>query len=207
MTITYPLSLPNTTDIRFVTLRGKSVVAISRSPFNFKEQVFAFPADAWAGDITLRKMARAAAETWISFLLKLNGVEGTFLLGDPNAASPRGTPTGTPQVDGAAQTGKVLATKGWTNNSTGNLLEGDYIQLGTGATSRLHKVLTASVDADGSGLVSIDIWPRLRASPADSATITTSNCVGVFRLASSMAEWDIDEAQHYETGFSIVESI
>ena len=209
MTITYPLTLPaNLADISAVTIRPRAVVSVSESPITLKQQVQSRPGDRWWIDVTLKIMDRATVEKWEAFFLKLNGMEGTFLIGDPGATSPRGTPTGTPVVDGASQTGKLLDIRGWTNSSTGNLLEGDYIHIGTGITQRLHKILTASVDADGSGdSADVDIWPRLRESPADGASITTSTAQGVFRLASNEMTWRIDEALIYETEFSAVEAI
>lgn len=165
------------------------------------------PSDRWVMSVELIIMQRANVEAWISFFLKLNGREGTFLFGPPAAGTPRGTPTGTPLVDGAGQTGKSLDTKGWTNGSTGNLLEGDYIQIGTGSTSRLYKILTASVDADGSGLATIDIWPRLRESPADGATIVTTDAVGLFRLANNTMPWNLQGVSIYEASFDAVEAI
>ncbi len=207
MAITFPLALPNTTDIRLVTMMPRAVVGVSESPFTLQQQVNAFPADRWDAEIVLTKMNRASAEKWLAFFLKLNGPEGTMLLGDPAGLTARGTPTGSPQVDGASQTGKELDTKGWTNNSTGNLLEGDYIQIGTGSGAQLYKVLDASVDADGSGLsANINIWPRLRTSPADSATVVTSSTVGVFRLVSTVMDWSVDEALIYETSFKVAEA-
>ena len=56
-----------------------------------------------------------------------------------------------------------LITDGWTPSQTGILLTGDYIQLGTGLASRLHKVL-ADVNSDGGGNATFDIWPSTSAA-------------------------------------------
>lgn len=64
------------------------------------------------------------------------------------------------------------------------LLPGDYLQLGSGASSRLHKVITPAV-ADGNGEAVLDIWPALRASYADGAAVTLDSPRGVWRLASN----------------------
>ena len=118
MTITYPLSLPNTTSFRSVTFRPASVVAVSQSPFSKKQQVHAHPGDQWVVEVTLRPMVRADAEDWISLWLKLNGAEGTLLIGDRTGATPRGSWAGAPVVDGAAQTGKSFNVKGFTASQT-----------------------------------------------------------------------------------------
>lgn len=82
-------------------------------------------------------------------------------------------------------------------------------QLTTSATSiitrRLHKVLF-DVNSDGSGNVSLSLWPNLRSSPADSAAITIASPKGKFMLASP-PEWSIDEAQTYGIEFTAVEDL
>ena len=109
-------------------------------------------------------------------------------------------------MDGASQTGLILNTKGWPVSTNGVLLAGDYLQIGTGATSRLYKTLN-DVDTDAGGLATLDNWPRLRESPADSATITLTNPGGVFRLARNDSEWDISTATIYGLGISAIEAI
>jgi len=103
-----------------------------------------------------------------------------FSIGDPKRATPKGNPVGTPVVNGAGQSGYTLATRGWTASATGVLLDGDCIQIGY----RLHRV-TADANADSSGHATLAIWPPLRETPADGATIQTSNCKGIFRLVAS----------------------
>lgn len=206
MAIVYPLALPTTPTPSRMLMRSINAVAMSQSPFTFEQQVFEHQGGIWAAEIALPPMERAAAEEWISFLLKLRGRNGTFLLVPFSAKTARGSGAGTPQVDGAGQTGLVLNTKGWTASSTGVLLAGDYLQIGTGSTSRLYKNLN-DADSDAGGLAVLDIWPRLRESPADSATITLTNPEGVFRLARNDSEWDISTATIYGLGISAMEAI
>ncbi len=206
MAITYPLALPTTTDFRRVTMSGESVVALSRSIFTRTAQAQEHAGMLWHIGITLKPMKRAAAEAWIAFLLKLNGRQGTFLMYDPAGPTARGSLLGTPLVDGAAQTGQELATKGWTATQTGVLLAGDYLSLGTGEQTRLHKVLD-DVDSDGSGLATINIWPRLRESPGDSDALTFASAKGTFRLAGNVSTWDVSVAQFYGLGFQAEEAI
>jgi hypothetical protein len=141
-------------------------------------------------------MTREEAEDWLSFLLKLNGKEGTFLAGDFDAETPRGVATGTPLVDGASQTGNSLATKGWTVSTTGIMKAGDYIQLGTGSTSRMYKVLE-DVNSDVTGDATLTLWPSLRSSPADNDAITTQSCKTQFRLSANSVSWSTNSLMHY----------
>jgi len=206
MAISYPLSLPTTTGIAKIRLVANDIVGISQSPFTAAQQVYRYTGQFWEADITLPPMTRAEAEYWISFLLKLNGPYGTFLLSDPVGGTARGVATGTPLVNGGSQTGNELVTDGWTTSTTGILKAGDYIQLGSAATARLYKVLD-DVNSDGSGNATLTLWPDLRSAPADNATITVSNPKGVFRLATASAQWDVNEASIYGLTFGAREAL
>ena len=154
-------------------------------------------------------MKRADAEEWISFLIKLKGSYGTFLLGDPSAITPRGTASsspGTPVVNGGSQTGDQLVIDGATASQTGYLKAGDYIQLGSGASAKFHKVLE-DTDTDGSGNATLTIFPDLRSSPADDATVVVTNAKGVFRLSDNLINWNVDEASVYGITFGCAESL
>lgn len=205
MAISYPISLPNA-DIAKVRLVANNIVGVSQSPFTAVQQVYKYTGQFWEADITLPPMKREQAEYWISFLLKLNGSYGTFLLGDPNGQTARGVATGTPLVNGASQTGNELITDGWTTSTTGILKAGDYIQLGSGATAKLYKVLD-DVNSDSSGNATLTLFPDLRTSPSDNATITVANPKGVFRLNTSATSWDINEASIYGITFGAREAL
>jgi len=206
MAVTFPLAIPTSKGLAKIRLTANNVVGISQSPFTAKQQVYKYTGQFWEADISLPPMKRADAEYWISFLLKLNGSYGTFLLGDPNGATARGVATGTPLVNGASQTGSDLITDGWTPNTTGILKAGDYIQLGGGASALLHKVLD-DVNSDGSGNATLTLWPDLRTAPSDNAAIVVSAPKGVFRLTANQQAWDINEATFYGITFGAREAI
>jgi hypothetical protein len=200
MAITYPLSLP--TNVSFTTARilARSVVGTSRSPFTGAEQVQKHQGQWFEFDGKLPPMARGNAEEWITFLLKLNGKQGTFLMGDPSGKTARGIGTGTPLINGGSQTGNSLITDGWTASQTGILKAGDYLQLGTSSNARLYKVLQEA-NSDGSGNATFDIWPSINTAFADNTALTISSPVGVFRLSTNEMPWDISTAQNYGIAF------
>ena len=206
MAISYPLTLPSHTGIAQIDFRAINTVGMSMSPFTYAQQVVAHSGQRWEADITLPPMKRADAEQWIAWLISLRGQLGTFTLGDPTGAIPRGSAGGTPVVNGADQVGGTLAIDGCTASQTGWLKAGDYIQLGSGSTATLHKVFQ-DADSDGSGNVSLDIWPYIRSAPTDGSTVVTSNTVGKFRLASNEQNWSINEASIYGMTFGAVEAI
>ncbi len=206
MAITYPLTLPSHTGIRNITLRAVNTVGLTQSPFTYAQQAVAHSGQRWEVDVTLPAMNRADAEQWVAFLISLRGRFGTFTLGDPVGASPRGSAGGTPLVNGASQIGGTLNIDGCTASQTGWLKAGDYIQLGTAGSATLHKVL-ADVDSNGSGEVAVDIWPYIRTAPSDNATVVVTNTIGRFRLASDEQNWSIRETALYGITFGGVEAI
>jgi len=207
MAITYPLSLPVATKaIQSIEIRAVNAVAYARSPFTFAGQAFAYAGQMWTADVTLKPMKRADAEQWNAWLFSLRGQLGTFLMGDPMGATARGVATGTPLVNGASQTGGSLVIDGATISTTGWLKAGDYIQLGSGSSSRLHKVL-ADANSDGGGNVTLDIWPHIRVAPADNAAVTVSDAKGLFRLSSNDQGFSINESAIYGMTFGAMEAV
>jgi len=127
-------------------------------------------------------------------------------MGDPLCATPQGNIGGTPRVNGGSQTGETLNIDGCTADVTDWLKAGDYIQLGAAGTANLHKVLE-DVNTNGSGEATLSLWPHIRTAPADNATVTVTNAVGRFRLASNETAWSINEASIYGISFSAMEAI
>lgn len=179
MSITYPVTPPASPAPQRIELRAAAVTGVSVSPFTLQHQVYEYPGQLWQMDVALPPMRRAQAEPWIAFLLSLNGRKGTFYYGDPTGRIPRGAASGSPVVNGSGQSGQIISVRGFTPGVTGIMKAGDYIQVGI----YLYRILQ-DANSDGSGNASLDIWPRLRLSPADGAAIITSNTVGVWRMIS-----------------------
>jgi len=206
MAITYPLALPTSIGMANITLRSTNAVALSSSPFTYAQKVYAYPGQRWSASVSIPPVHRDLAEPWIAFLTALRGQYGTFLMGDPNATSPQGAASGTLLIKGASQTGGSINCDD-AENDTLILKAGDYVQLGTTAATRtLHKLLQ-DVTSDGSGNFTMEIWPHVRTSPSDDSTITYTNTVGRWRLASNETEWSIDAATKYGISFDCVEAI
>lgn len=209
MAETYPLNFPTHTGVASVTLIAEDVVAVTTSPFTLTQQVVRHAGARWSATISIPPTKRGDADYWNAFLLRLRGKFGTFLLGDPNADTPRGSASasaGTPVVNGAGQTGNELAIDGLPASITGYLKAGDYIQLGSGSSARLYKVLE-DVDSNASGEATLNLWPDLRSSPTDGAAVVVSNAKGVFRLNSNEIIWDTNNAGFYSISFSAVEAL
>lgn len=210
MAIAYPLTLPTTIGIEQIELRANNVVAVSESPFTFVQQTVVHQGQRWEASIQIPPVRKDLAEPWVAFLLSLQGRRGTFLLGDPNMAAPRGSAAstpGTPLVDGALSIGdSEITIDGLPASATGYLKAGDYIQLGSAGTSTLHKVLT-DVDSDGAGEATVDIWPSVRRVVANNEAVVVSNTKGLFRLAANVSSWSINNSSAYGISFDAVEVI
>lgn len=192
MSISYPLSLPQVPTIAGgagnyitgtkVTFGAGFIVAIARSPYSRQAQTYQHQGDGWSAQFDFPMMTRAQASPWIGFLLSLKGQVGYFAMGDPGNKGLLSNAAGTVTVNGGSQTGYTLVVSGL----TGTLKAGDYISVGSGATQRLYMNL---VDITGAG--TLDIFPRLRESPANGASVTLgATAKGVFRLTESNIKWE-----------------
>ena len=180
MAISYPITLPlNPAPVGF-TINQASFSALTQSPFSAAQQVQLMQGQLWSISADFPPMNEDQARNWAGILAGLNGRFGTFLFGDPKWKAPRGNWGAAPTVNGASQTGQSLAVNGLPTSAV--IRAGDYFQLGTAASSRLYMV---TKDATASaGAVTLDIWPRLRQSPANADPITIASPKGVFRLSS-----------------------
>ncbi len=183
--ITYPLSLPTSPSPASISFTPQFAVGESISPFSYQAEYFDWLGQQLMVQITLPPMSREQAEEWLAWGLALNGVLGSFVMGDMTNSKSRGTMAGTPVVNGAGQQrGNVLNSRGWTALSP-ICKKGDLIQLG----SRLYRNLS-DVTAAADGTADLDVFPRLRDTLTDGQQIITNNPTGLWRLSKPFP-WDI----------------
>jgi len=208
MTITFPVTIPTgrEADIATLTISAIDVVGRSMSPFTKASQSFEHPGKLWQMVVELNPLSRAAAQPWVAFLTSLRGRYGTFTMGDPSAATPRGPAGGTPRVSTSSQTGLTLVTYGWTGSATGVLLAGDYVQLNDGASPRLYKNI-ADVNTTSGGVATLDLWPTLRSPPNSGATIIVNSCVSVWQLTDNGMNVAISGPGIHQISFSAEEAL
>jgi len=196
MAISYPMTLPSTPGFRELTFRPVNINGQATSEFTGQTQITQWNGEWWEADLTLPPMLRATAEDWLALITALRGTVGTFYLGPEKAArTAQGTPSGV-TVNGAGQSGTTIALAG-----SGSFAAGDWIQIGSGSTSRLHKVLVASTVA-----ATVEIFPRLRESPTNGSSVVVASPKGVFRLAEDAREWNVDVVRMYGLRFSAREA-
>lgn len=191
MAIAYPIDLP-ANGITSIEWRALNAVVTSQSPFTYKQQVIAHGGQRWEATVNIAPLNKASAATWKAALISLKGSSGTMLLGNPVYDVPQGTVSAcTLSGDAGAETVTVTMT--------GSLKAGDYIQLGSGSSAKLHQVL---VDQSGNG--SLEIWPALRTTYSNQSVIFNAP-KGLFRLSQNMTSWSIDNASIYGISFDVVE--
>ena len=202
--IVYPLTMPTVPSPRKITIGANNLNSASISPFTGTAQIVQWAGEWWEAEVALPDMPISQAEFWITFLVALRGIVGTFLLGDPSRKTPQGPALGTPLISGAFSAGTTcVLTKGWAANQDQPLFAGDYIQLG----QRLHKVLL-STPTGSSGFSYLLIFPAIRAEGVvDGQTIITQNCVGTFRLSGNWRQWQTDFSRMRTLSFKAVEAI
>lgn len=191
MAISYPRDLPTEMVIQRAIVRPRNIVAEAASRFTGQRQVQAHQGQFWEIEIDLAPHPPDDAAAVTAWMSSLEGPARTFYIGDPMRSTPLGTAAsspGTPQVAGASQIGQDISGDGGPTSETGWLVAGDYVQIGTGTSSRLHKVL-ADVNTDGSGDFTLTLWPQVRTAFSDNETIAVSGAVGLFRLVED-PEWD-----------------
>jgi hypothetical protein len=194
MAISYPLATPVITRHASVIFAADDAVAKDQSPFDYSESVQDWGGKKWRAEVQLPTMNAACSSEWEAFLTALRGRYGTFLLGDPSRSAPRGTATSA-TISGAAGAATVSV------GMTGTLLASDMLQIGSGASARLYKVL---VDQSGNG--SLEIWPNLRVA-ASSASAVLVNPKGVFRLSENSRGWSVSNFRWRRIAFSAEEVV
>lgn len=157
----------------------------------------------------------ASQRTWEVFLSKMRGMAGRVYVGpfhysgefattwaagtgttadDTSPKADSTTPTadsgyisslGTPVVQGAAQSGATLYTRGWTPGAT--IAEaGAYFSYDTSAGRTMHLV-TADAQSDGSGYATLSIEPPIRTAPAHEAALEIVAPTCIMRLQDDRA--------------------
>jgi hypothetical protein len=206
MAITYPLNIPSLDNIETLSIQLENVVGVSTSPFTFAQQVYAHQGQRWTASISTHPLPRASIEAWRAWLASLMGAKGTFLMGDPMGQTPRGSAGGTPIVDVASQSGNTLTIVNGQAGAASWLIAGDYLQLGTGLTAHMHRVLQ-TVTTSSNGAAVIEIWPRMRSSPGSGDTVAITSTVGVWRVVGNSENETFVTPNNVALSFDAVEAI
>ena len=142
-------------------------VTAATSSFTGSQQVQDWGGEWWEFTFEMALTRGRDGRRLSAFFAALGGMRGQFLFLDPSAG--RSDLLADPMVSGGGQTGNALVTSGWAP-SLPALEIGDFISLGSDADTRLYQI-TADAVANGSGVATLQITPRLRSSPVNGAPL------------------------------------
>ena len=182
----------------------QSNTRIFESTLTRDTQTVVTPGSRWAIGLVFKNLNAEEQRKMLSFFAQCQGMAGRFLLYDHARPYPRGTATGTPLINGADQTGRTLATDGWSISSN-VLLEGDYFSVVT-PKGRELKIITEDIASDASGEADLKFSPALRNPPSDNAAITTDKPQAVFRLTRDDVELTDNVNGYADTRLDCVEN-
>lgn len=141
-------------------------------------------------NLTLRDAGR-----WQALLMKLRGKVNRLAAFDPVRVAPAGTLRGSPTITSSIAIGATsLAISG----TTGTLLQGDLLQLGTGiGTSQLVMVVEDCTHA------AVTFEPPARIAFSNGTAITWDRPLAYFRLAGETSSWAYGPAGKVVSGMSL----
>lgn len=180
-------AFPTTVGIQSMTMRLRSAVAMSESPFSYDQQVYQHQGVRWEAEVSLPAMTRAQAKEYEAFFASLRGMAETFTMGNPLHST---TATGTISSGAVGDTSITAST-------TSGVVAGDYFEV----NNRLY-IVTERTDASN-----IKIMPPLRDAVSVSTTMDFTLPVGTWRLASNEIGWSINQASLYGFTFACVEAL
>jgi hypothetical protein len=206
----YPLLIPEPTDIEQLEFSMQTLAAISVSPFSATQQVYLHPGQYWRANVRLVAQTQQPASVWLAFLGSLYGRYGTFYMGPPKKGVPNGAAAqspGNPRMLSSSQSGANLNIYGATSSVVGYLLPGDFISVGTGTATRMHITLN-TVSTISGGIGSLQLWPMLKPlSVVSGAEIRVQSAMGIWRLATNEPGWSEDYVLTSVSEFEVVEAL
>lgn len=140
-------------------------------------------------------LSLADAGRWQAMLMKLRGKVNRLAAFDPVRQAPAGTLRGSLTLSGSVAIG---ATSMALSGSTGTLLAGDLLQIGTGlGTSQLVMVVDDCTQA------AVTFEPPARIGFAGATAVAWSRPLAYFRLAGEASNWSYGPAGRVVTGMSL----
>lgn len=149
---------------------------VHTSPYNMSEQIEERPGDRWMFKFSYDDLDRNEARQLQAFLLGLRGVAGRFYAKDYAFFDIQGDISGTPKVDGSANSGSTCRIKDVQRNRD-IFKVGDYVKI----SGRLH-MITRPIRSDASGKAELVFSPPMRTVPLDNATVEYKDFTVTCRL-------------------------
>lgn len=187
-----------------------------RSPFDGSEQTLEQPGMKWVAKLTFDNLTLAEGRLMAAWLAGLRGRAGRFYWGPP-AWGPRGTAGtdgGAVVLNGAGQTGTLVAFRGWPASRTQVLYPGDYVTwLDPAGRPQLH-IVTSDANGDmvpvqtsAGGQNQCNVSPPIRRSPNNGAGTNFTSPFGLFRLSRDVNPQDFTAGMMASATIEIEEAL
>ncbi|MFP4560980.1 MAG: hypothetical protein ACLFQ3_06610 [Thiohalorhabdus sp.] len=157
----------------------------------------------WKATVRFTVMSHADRRRLSAFLARQRGAYETWEIILPTESQPEGPGGGTPLVDGSDQTGDEVDTDGWPEDTT-VLYAGDKVLFGGHA--KVYEV-TEDVTSDSEGAATLPIYPPLRQSPEDDATVTYEDVPFTVRLVGGQYTMPARPGRVYRPEIEIREAL
>jgi hypothetical protein len=142
----------------------------------------------------------ANASIWEALLLQLRGGVNHMSAWDIARPLPRGSCRGTMTLNGAHSAGAVSLSISVTGQTGLTLLMGDWLQVGTGLTGQLFKVM-ADATAGASTIV-VTVEPPMRIGMSDATAVNYTNALCHYKMVSPTAQWSVNPGFNTIRGFA-----
>lgn len=154
------------------------------SPLTGVVQSVAMPGARWIATLQWAALRRTDADLLQALMVQMRGRTNRLVMWNVVRPTVRGVGGGSPLVNGAGQTGSTINIDGLPVNTNGIYIAGDFLGIG----SEL-KMVTATVNSNGSGQAAVSFEPPLRAAPADNSAIVTTQPTAKFMLMNNEVSW------------------
>lgn len=152
------------------------VTFLHSSPLSGQTQTVEMPGTRWAMSMRLSGLNADERANIAAFLAELRGRANRFTLHDLMNPVPRGTMRGTLTVSGNIAAGAVTCSvTGGAGQASTTLLRGDKLNIGGEL-----KLISANAQANGSGVITLNIEPPFRAAVSSGAGVTWDRPTALF---------------------------
>lgn len=137
-------------------------------------------------------MAQAEGSAWLALCLQLRGRVNLLAAWDPARPAPAGTLRGNLTLASAAAVGAVaVSVTGGAGQAGNTVVQGDWLQIGSGLGTSQLVMCTGAATADAAGLVAIAFEPPLRAAFATATAVTWDKPLAYYRQQTDAATWTV----------------
>jgi len=155
----------------------------------------------WQLEFPVEPLSVSEARAWKAALVQLSRPSNTFEFGPPELSGPGTGYSGPdPLVNGAGQLGTSLVCDGVTAN-TAILSAGDHFEV-----NGEFKVAIAAASSDGSGNVTFNFEPALRASPSNNEAVEIQDPKLTLELDQAQVQWALRRPAIYGISLTAIES-